>query len=74
MLFSGIRSSYSDPSIQYLIVTFTFLFFRLDFKSASETFLVDYFVVAIIFKKTCEFLLKVSKHKTRNNNSIFFPN
>lgn len=54
-----IRSSYSHPSTQYLILTFTVLFFRLDFKSATETFLIDYFLVAIVFKKTTEFLLKM---------------
>lgn len=38
---------------------FTVLFFQKDFSASSETFLVDYFLVSIMFKKTCELLLKV---------------
>ncbi|XP_055309969.1 protein pecanex [Sitodiplosis mosellana] len=55
----SIRSSYSDPSSQYIIILFTVLFFGKDYKAASETFLIDYFVVSIVYKKTCEFLLKL---------------
>lgn len=55
----GVRSSYADPASQYLVVVFTVLLFLWDFKTASESFLVNYFVVAIVFKKFCEFLLKV---------------
>lgn len=35
------------------------LFFRLDYTAGSETFLVDSFIVSIVYKKTSEFLLKV---------------
>lgn len=38
---------------------FTVLFFQNDYTSASETFLVDYFIISIVFKKISEFLLKV---------------
>jgi hypothetical protein len=31
----------------------------MDYSSASETFIVDYFFMGIIFSKTYEFLLKV---------------
>lgn len=55
----GVRRSYSDPASQYLILLFSVLFFGTDFRSASETFLVDFFFVEILFKKSCEFLLKV---------------
>jgi hypothetical protein len=61
LLSTGLRSAYSDQSSQYLVLIFTVLFFRLDFKLASETFLIDYFLVSIIFKKVCELLLKVIK-------------
>lgn len=54
-----LRSCYSDTSFQYLILVFAVLFFRWDFVSASETFLVDFFVMSIIFSKSYEFLLKV---------------
>lgn len=57
--FIGLRNSYSDPASQYLILIFTILFFRWDCKIASETFLLDYFLVSIVYRKVCEFLLKV---------------
>lgn len=55
-----VRGSYSDCSYQYLILSFTILFFRFDFAATSETFLVDYFIVSILFSKFYELLLKVS--------------
>lgn len=55
-----IRGSYSDTSSQYLILVFAVLFFKLDYMSASETFLVDYFIMGIMYNKTYELLLKVS--------------
>lgn len=55
-----LRGSYSDASCQYLILIFAVLFFQLDYYSASETFLIDYFLMGIIFSKTYELLLKVS--------------
>jgi hypothetical protein len=54
-----LRGSFSDPSTQYLVLVFAVLFFQLDYSSASETFLIDYFFMGIIFSKTYEFLLKV---------------
>ncbi|CAK1583049.1 unnamed protein product [Parnassius mnemosyne] len=56
-----LRNAYSDPDSQYLILVFAVLIFQLDLSSQkmSETFLVDYFVMAIIFNKVYEFLLKV---------------
>lgn len=56
----GVRSAYADPASQYLIFVFAVLLFAFDFKASSETLLVDYFVMAIVFKKMCEFMLKVS--------------
>ncbi|GLV35789.1 pecanex [Carabus blaptoides fortunei] len=54
-----IRGSYSDPSSQYLILVFAVLFFKLDYMSASESFLVDYFIMSIMYNKAYELLLKV---------------
>ncbi|XP_028037155.1 pecanex-like protein 1 [Bombyx mandarina] len=56
-----LRHAYSEPDSQYLIVVFAVLIFQKDLSSrgTSETFLVDYFVTAIIFSKVYEFLLKV---------------
>ena len=53
------RSAYSYPPSQYLILAFTKLFFAYDFNGLSETFLVDYFLMSIIYCKTYEFLLKL---------------
>ncbi|CAF2248770.1 unnamed protein product, partial [Rotaria magnacalcarata] len=54
-----LRSVYSQPQFQYLIVAFTILFFNWDLKGLSESFLVDYFFMSIVFSKMYEFLLKL---------------
>jgi hypothetical protein len=56
-----LRSSYSNQSSQYLILTFTALFFRYDYSLLQQTFLVEYFFMSIIFHKVYELLLKVSR-------------
>jgi hypothetical protein len=38
-------------SKQYLIMTFTVFFFKYDYRHATETFLIDYFFISIIFVK-----------------------
>lgn len=55
----GVRNAYSDIGSQYIILIFTVLFFRIDYKLSSETFLIDYFFVSIVYRKVSEFLLKV---------------
>nr|XP_026498026.1 protein pecanex [Vanessa tameamea] len=56
-----LRNAYSEPDSQYLILVFAVLLFQRDLSSqkVSETFLVDYFITAIIFSKVYEFLLKI---------------
>ncbi|XP_069973130.1 pecanex-like protein 1 isoform X2 [Penaeus vannamei] len=54
-----LRSVYSQPESQYLILAFAKLFFECDFKDKSQTFLVDYFIMGIIFSRVYEFLLKM---------------
>lgn len=54
-----LRSVYSQPQFQYLTLAFAKLFFTWDFKGKSETFIVDYFVMGIIFTRVYEFLLKM---------------
>lgn len=56
-----LRSAFSQPDDQYLIYTFTILFFKFDYPKISQTFLIDYFITAIIYNKTYEFLLKVGQ-------------
>uniref|UniRef100_A0A6A7FS33 Pecanex-like protein n=4 Tax=Hirondellea gigas TaxID=1518452 RepID=A0A6A7FS33_9CRUS len=53
------RSAYSYPPSQFLILAFTKLFFNYDIRGFSETFLIDYFFMSIIYKKMYEFLLKL---------------
>uniref|UniRef100_A0A0P6K140 Pecanex-like protein n=1 Tax=Aedes aegypti TaxID=7159 RepID=A0A0P6K140_AEDAE len=54
-----VRNAYSDIGSQYIILIFTVLFFRIDYKLSSETFLIDYFFVSILYRKISEFLLKL---------------
>ncbi|XP_053692674.1 protein pecanex [Sabethes cyaneus] len=54
-----VRNAYSDVGSQYIILIFTVLFFRIDYKLSSETFLIDYFFVSILYRKISEFLLKL---------------
>uniref|UniRef100_A0A182IKP6 Pecanex-like protein n=1 Tax=Anopheles atroparvus TaxID=41427 RepID=A0A182IKP6_ANOAO len=54
-----VRNAYSDAGSQYIILIFTVLFFRLDYKLSSETFLFDYFLISILYRKVAEFLLKL---------------
>ncbi|CRK86838.1 CLUMA_CG000666, isoform A [Clunio marinus] len=55
----ALRSSYSDINSQYLILLFSILFFSFDFSDASETFLLDYFLISILFRKISDLLLKL---------------
>ncbi|XP_061646869.1 pecanex-like protein 2 isoform X1 [Phyllopteryx taeniolatus] len=54
-----LRSSFCDPSFQFLTLLFTLVFFHFDCPRASESFLLDFFVVSILFHKMRELLLKL---------------
>ncbi|KAF4523513.1 hypothetical protein B566_EDAN004584 [Ephemera danica] len=54
-----VRSAFSNTPQQYLVLVFTILFFDIDYHKNSETFLVDYCVMSVVFSKMYEFLLKV---------------
>lgn len=70
-----LRGSFSDASTQYLVLVFAVLFFQMDYSSASETFLIDYFFMGIVFSKTYEFLLKVCKNALCQQDRFSFgPN
>ena len=45
------RSAFNATQHQYLIVLFTYCFFKYDYKTASETFVVDYFFMSIAYHK-----------------------
>lgn len=46
-----LRSSYSNPTYQYITILFTVLFFTFDYKHLSETLLLDLFLMSIVFSK-----------------------
>lgn len=54
-----LRSTFSDPSQHYLVLVFTTLFFKYDYRGPSEPFLINYFCCLFVFSKVYEFLLKV---------------
>ncbi|XP_041866988.1 pecanex-like protein 1 isoform X1 [Melanotaenia boesemani] len=54
-----LRSSFCDPSFQFLTLLFTLIFFHIDCPHASESFLLDFFIMSIVFHKMRELLLKL---------------
>lgn len=46
-----LRSSFCDPSFQFVTLLFTLIFFHFDCPHASESFLLDFFVMSIVFHK-----------------------
>ncbi|KAL5275801.1 pcx family protein [Megaselia abdita] len=54
-----VRISYSDTSNQFLILIFTVTFFKYDFVSSNESFLINYFIISLVYRKICDFLLKI---------------
>lgn len=54
-----LRSSFCDPSFQFLTLLFTLVFFHFDCPHASESFLLDFFIMSILFHKVgpgCTFM------------------
>ncbi|KAJ3610686.1 hypothetical protein NHX12_022778, partial [Muraenolepis orangiensis] len=54
-----LRTSFCDPSFQFLTLLFTLIFFHFDCPRASESFLLDFFLMSIVFHKMRELLLKL---------------
>uniref|UniRef100_A0A3Q2TFL4 Pecanex-like protein n=1 Tax=Fundulus heteroclitus TaxID=8078 RepID=A0A3Q2TFL4_FUNHE len=54
-----LRSSFCTPSQQYVTLCFTTLFFHCDYPHFSETFLIDYYFMSIIFSKMWDLLYKL---------------
>uniref|UniRef100_A0A8B9HU42 Pecanex-like protein n=1 Tax=Astyanax mexicanus TaxID=7994 RepID=A0A8B9HU42_ASTMX len=54
-----LRSSFCIPSHQYVTLCFTVLFFRFDYPRFSETFLLDYYFMSILFSKLWDLLYKL---------------
>ncbi|XP_062867121.1 pecanex-like protein 3 [Trichomycterus rosablanca] len=54
-----LRSSFCTPSQQYVTLCFTVLFFQFDYPRFSETFLLDYYFLSILFSKLWDLLYKL---------------
>nr|XP_023691746.1 pecanex-like protein 1 isoform X1 [Paramormyrops kingsleyae] len=54
-----LRSSFSSPTYQYVMVLFTFLFFNFDYRNLSETPLLNLFLMSIVFSKLWELFYKL---------------
>uniref|UniRef100_A0A4W6D4R7 Pecanex-like protein n=1 Tax=Lates calcarifer TaxID=8187 RepID=A0A4W6D4R7_LATCA len=54
-----LRSSFCAPSQQYVTLCFTTLFFHFDYPHFSETFLIDYYFMSILFSKMWDLLYKL---------------
>ncbi|XP_007892642.2 pecanex-like protein 2 [Callorhinchus milii] len=53
-----LRSSFCNPTYQYVTLSFTVLFFQFDYRNISETFLLDFFLMSILFSKLWDLLHK----------------
>ncbi|XP_052444861.1 pecanex-like protein 1 [Carassius gibelio] len=54
-----LRSSFCVPSQQYVTLCFTALFFQFDYPRVSQTFLLDYYCMSILFSKLWDLLYKL---------------
>ncbi|KAI1902640.1 hypothetical protein AGOR_G00018030 [Albula goreensis] len=54
-----LRSSFCTPCLQYVTLCFTALFFHFDYPRFSETFLLDYYFMSILFSKLWDLLYKL---------------
>uniref|UniRef100_A0A8C1FAD6 Pecanex-like protein n=1 Tax=Cyprinus carpio carpio TaxID=630221 RepID=A0A8C1FAD6_CYPCA len=54
-----LRTSFCVPSQQYVTLCFTALFFQFDYPRFSQTFLLDYYCMSILFSKLWDLLFKL---------------
>uniref|UniRef100_A0A673IUL8 Pecanex-like protein n=1 Tax=Sinocyclocheilus rhinocerous TaxID=307959 RepID=A0A673IUL8_9TELE len=54
-----LRTSFCVPSQQYVTLCFTALFFQFDYPRFSQTFLLDYYCMSILFSKLWDLLYKL---------------
>ena len=57
------RCGFGDTQNQFIIVSFTTFFFKYDFGASSETFIVDYFFMSLLFVKVSVFLTFIFSHR-----------
>ncbi|XP_056422976.1 pecanex-like protein 2 isoform X3 [Hyla sarda] len=53
------RSCFCNPSQQYITLGFTVILFQFDYSSISESFLLDFYVISIMFYKIWDLLQKL---------------
>ncbi|XP_077202313.1 pecanex-like protein 2 isoform X2 [Paroedura picta] len=54
-----LRSSFCNPVHQFITLSFTVIFFQFDYQDISENFLLDFFVMSIVFNKLWDLLQKL---------------
>ncbi|XP_051470190.1 pecanex-like protein 2 [Apus apus] len=54
-----LRSSFCNPINQFVTLSFTVIFFRFDYRDVSENFLLDFFMMSIVFHKLWDLLQKL---------------
>ncbi|XP_077024470.1 pecanex-like protein 2 isoform X2 [Tamandua tetradactyla] len=54
-----LRTSFCNPVHQFVTLGFTVIFFHFDYKDISESFLLDFFAVSILFSKLGDLLHKL---------------
>ncbi|XP_048342036.1 pecanex-like protein 2 isoform X2 [Sphaerodactylus townsendi] len=54
-----LRSSFCNPIHQFVTLSFTMIFFQYDYQDISENFLLDFFVMSIVFNKLWDLLQKL---------------
>ncbi|XP_039594386.1 pecanex-like protein 2 isoform X2 [Polypterus senegalus] len=54
-----LRSSFCNPTFQFVTLLFTIVFFEFDYRKTSETFLINFFVMSIVFHKLWDLLHKL---------------
>uniref|UniRef100_A0A8C0C471 Pecanex-like protein n=1 Tax=Buteo japonicus TaxID=224669 RepID=A0A8C0C471_9AVES len=54
-----LRSSFCNPINQFVTLSFTVIFFRFDYRDISENFLLDFFMMSIVFHKLWDLLQKL---------------
>uniref|UniRef100_A0A8B9GBT1 Pecanex-like protein n=1 Tax=Amazona collaria TaxID=241587 RepID=A0A8B9GBT1_9PSIT len=54
-----LRSSFCNPINQFVTLSFTVIFFHFDYRDISENFLLDFFMMSIVFHKLWDLLQKL---------------
>ncbi|XP_066467539.1 pecanex-like protein 2 [Tiliqua scincoides] len=54
-----LRSSFCNPIHQFVTLSFTVIFFQFDYHDISENFLLDFFMMSIVFNKLWDLLQKL---------------